>query len=126
MHPAYGGRLEVNLQCPYWVGDLADIAANAQAARARGAWATADVRHPILHELGHLAHWEAKRTSWDDDWGDRDGPAPAQQALSVLVSRRAAHSPAEFVAEVFAGLRLGEAYAPEILVLYQAYGGMSS
>jgi hypothetical protein len=124
LNPAHGGRLSVNPENVYWLGRLADLALAARELRSRGMWATADPRHPILHELGHLAHWEAKRASWDDGWGDRGGPAAVERALAAQVSRRAEHSPAQFVAEVFAGLRLGETYSVEVLALYTLYGGL--
>jgi hypothetical protein len=124
MNPAYGGRLELNPTSPYWAGTMAEVRAMAREAKDRGFRATADPRHPILHELGHLAHWEAKRASWDDDWGDRVGAARDQQAMAGRVSGRAAQSPAQFVAEVFAGLRLGEKYPVNILTLYALYGGL--
>jgi hypothetical protein len=75
-----------------------------------------------VHELGHLAHWSVSRNRWGESW-----PAGAsgaeQRALAQQVSRYAASDPGEFVAEIFAGTRLGRVYSADIMALYQWYGG---
>jgi hypothetical protein len=124
--PAHGGSLQVNPHSEYWQGTLAEVARRARLLEATKVWSTGDARHPIIHELGHLAHWDARRASWDDDWGDRETTAQVQRALARQVSARAVASPAEFVAEVFAALALGKHYSPEVLAMFTLYGGLHS
>lgn len=79
----------------------------------------------ILHELAHwlynrdntqnatlirLKHLGREIKGWD--------PSTAK-----LVSNYAATDPAEFVAETFAGLALGEVYAPEVYAMYEKLEG---
>ena len=120
--PSRSARLEINTRHEYWQGTSVDIARRASRLGRDGIWSTGDPRHPIVHELGHLAHWIAFRASWDDEWGDRGGDGPEQRTLAGQVSRRAAYSPAEFIAEVFAGLVLGRRYPEDVVQMLEQYG----
>jgi hypothetical protein len=123
LEPNYGGRLEVNPHHDYWHGTWAELQARTRYYGSSRWWSSADVRHPIVHELGHLAHWDTRPETWGADWGT-GAIATEQRALARAVSRYAAPAPGEFVAEVFAGLLLGQAYSAQILALYRLYGGL--
>jgi hypothetical protein len=99
----------------------------ARAAGRRKLTSTRHEHHFIRHELTHVAHARALGAAQviaynDPKWSDAVGGAEAL-SLAETVSTRATYSPAEFVAEVYAG-HLGEVNYPEpVLQLYQRYGG---
>lgn len=80
--------------------------------------------HLTWHEIGHAKH-HAGQPDLYRTLGDLDRWATsAQQAIAARVSRRAAHSPLEFIAEVFAARKAGIAIDDaEVATLYNDLGG---
>jgi hypothetical protein len=91
----------------------------AESGHASGHYSTPSEDHVFLHELGHLLHGTAETTATDAERFDTT--EDAQTAKTV--SGRAAVSPVEFVAEVFAGTVHGNKYPPAVEDLYRRLGG---
>jgi SPP1 gp7 family putative phage head morphogenesis protein len=120
---AYKGRVFfINPEHAYWQGGSAGAAefiANLQA----GYLSTADALHPLWHELGHAAHHRVlrhqyERLNYTAIWTN------AEQDIAAIVSQRAAHSPTEFMAEVFALLMVGGSPDTAPRLLYTRFGGL--
>lgn len=97
-----------------------------------GFWSTADPQHPIVHEAGHYQHFQNVTTDsrglsfTATDGRVIGGHFPAgtnHQDIARRVSRYAASQPSEFVAETYAGVRLGKTFDDEVMDLYRYYGG---
>jgi hypothetical protein len=94
-------------------------------------------RHIVRHEIGHLEHVhvvgasrvvELSDPEWlvdqpADDPVDREAQIGAMRAVATRVSIYAANTPADFVAEVYAGHWGGTDYNADVMDLYQKLGG---
>lgn len=83
----------------------------------RGESSTDDPLHIIRHELAHVAQAKAGMLpgkEFDDE---------EHRKLAMTVSQRAAASPSELVAEVYAGRLAGKQYTDEVMQLYAHYFG---
>jgi hypothetical protein len=73
------------------------------------------------HELTHGAHFYASPLTYR---AARFFPSEdAQMRIARRVSRYATANPHEFVAEVGSGLLSGRHYDPEVMALYEHFGG---
>ena len=82
--------------------------------------------HVFLHELGHVLHdldLLHDPILHEQTSAARDFATSATQDCAKQVSRRAMHSPAEFVAETFAGIVAGKIYPATVQDLYNQLGG---
>lgn len=95
----------------------------------KGRWTTGlDKRDVMVHELAHREHIQVVG---DKKFNDLFNSNPSLQTAwegreSIIrekVSRYAATNPKEFVAEVYTGLRRGEAYDESVLDFYREFGG---
>jgi len=88
----------------------------------------------VLHELGHANHHtEIGDVTEADDYlfegsltTTRDGEWIGRERLEIAedeVSEYARTNPAEFVAEVFAGLALGQEFPDEVMEMYDEFDG---
>ena len=89
------------------------------------------------HELGHTRHQESttnyklmKKIEEYVDLGEKPSEISEEfasnksiQATAKKVSEYASESPAEFVAETFAGLLEGKTYSDDVMALYKKYDG---
>ena len=87
-------------------------------AASRGWWASGSAAQVVHHELGHALHSQWRSYITASSWRIKGAKVIARQ-----VSKYAATTPAEFVAETFAGLVSGKVYSPEVLLLYRKVGG---
>ena len=90
---------------------------------AKGYWATSDSRGIIAHEIGHYLH----RKNDPDNYIKIKNYSPTDEELEIMgkISKYSEENPAEFVAEVYALLLLGEKakITNEILLLFYQFGG---
>jgi len=91
---------------------------------ADGWWSTDSRLHPIFHEAGHLAHYQAGPKNYLSLHRDATFPDGAIADISGLVSDYAMTTPVEFVAEVFAGLITGRVYPASVISWYSHFGGV--
>lgn len=110
---------------PVWQGSAGDIRAAVRVLRQRR-WISSDAEfHPVVHELGHRAHWRQSRDAFEH-WLGRDWPMRHEHLLPTIrqqVSGYAAESPMEFAAEVYAGLVAGRRFPAVMMELYEQLGG---
>jgi hypothetical protein len=86
---------------------------NQRAARRTGFFSTGSAQHTAMHEAGHAMH--SRRTdAFRTKTGREKAPASARR-----VSKYATENSAEFVAEVYAGRRLGRKYDAQVMRDYQ-------
>jgi hypothetical protein len=113
-------KIYINQYSNYWKNPLVD----AHVQGSRGFWASTHPLGPVDHEIGHAKHHEALgsayfagnlRTAWDD---------ATAAIITQKVSRYAATSRVELVAEVYTGLKSGKVYDDEIMTLYRSLGGV--
>lgn len=89
-----------------------------------GHWSTPSPEHPILHELGHALHARKSPEIYRQSAaGQVFLPEVALRDLRGKVSKYALTSVTNFVAETFAGLRVGMQYGDEVLRWYRYFGG---
>lgn len=97
-----------------------------QAELGKSGWtSTGAPDHAIIHELGHAltsgsVSDRRNHDSWTRTYGDS---AKYVQGVASKVSEYATRSPAEFVAETFAGLVHGQKYDAEVMQAYRTLGG---
>ena len=85
-----------------------------------GFWSTGDPLHPILHELGHLRHYQENPISYlrpPRSWTDKD------KSVANTVSVIASMDHKEFVAEVHVGLLVDSCYNKDVKKLYKEFTG---
>jgi hypothetical protein len=79
--------------------------------------------HVIVHEVGHALH-EREYGSSNYLFVKITKFTQAEQALVEReVSQYGATQPVEFIAEAYAAMKAGKTYPPEIMALYQRFGG---
>jgi hypothetical protein len=76
----------------------------------------------VRHELGHAAHYRALSSKERERVWFAEDLQPDELPIARRVSGRAAWSPKEFVAEVFAALWAGIDYDEEVIGLFEHYG----
>jgi hypothetical protein len=115
------GTTEVafNPRATFWL----DPAGTQSAAYAMGMVATDDPLGVLLHELGHQEHYFSDPDRYVQLHFTGGGYQPLVWILGPQVSRYAAESPLEFVAETYSGLATGRSYTREVMDLYRALGG---
>ena len=81
--------------------------------------------HPVLHEIGHHAHYRANPSDFRWLADDPASPYFAEQRLRVwaAVSEYVARDPLEMGAEVYAGRMAGRAFPPDVLRLFRLFPG---
>lgn len=98
-------------------------AAEAKQAEAEGLISSSHPSHPFDHEYGHFLH----HTGVGDTTymgasmfglGDEE-----KNTIKSQVSKYAGTGRGEMVAETFAGMTAGKKYSPEVMAIYQKYGG---
>jgi hypothetical protein len=99
-----------------WNDPKAFLAANP------GFYSTLSRDHLVRHEVGHAKHYrslgeEQRKTLWLAELTSE------QQIIATKVSRRAAHSVREFVADVYAGLLEGLEFSSDVMALYASFQG---
>jgi hypothetical protein len=120
-YEAAGERILINETHDYW-RDPAGwmLAAN----RKQPPWfSTSEPNHIIVHEVGHAKHHANLGDAQYKLVGTGTFSAAEKAFVAQHVSRYAAQEPAEFVAEMYAGLAAGKSYNAEVTRLYLAYGG---
>jgi hypothetical protein len=113
------GFLVLNPDAEFWKSEEAADGILALAEE-NGFWSSGDRLQPVRHEYGHFLHGtrDPEKARQADQWA-----AAEEQAVALRVSRYAWVAPAEFVAEVFAGMLAGKRYDEDVMHLYQRYGG---
>lgn len=86
-----------------------------------GYFATDDVRHPVLHELGHAALWRGSRVAYERLPADFTA---FELEIAGQVGERAMYKPAEFMAEVFVSLLQRNLLPDSVRELYNRWGGV--
>lgn len=94
--------------------------------RRKNEFSTSSANHYVAHELGHVRNpsnkmangWNTQLRDKGQIYADADKVISAQR-VARRVSRYAMTSPAEFAAEVSAGLRLGKKYDNVVMRLYR-------
>lgn len=110
----YVDRIYINAQY-----DWASMGETAKRQNELGWWSTADPHHPIIHELGHAIHAAQTPREYLQNYA----LTPDEAEIAVRVSRYAATSRAEFIAETFTGHIIGRSYDDEVLNMYRKWGG---
>lgn len=89
-----------------------------------GWWSTSNALHPIIHEIGHEAHYKSAPRIYFSRSLERWTSVEFSK-ISGKVSKYAETDPSEFVAEVFAGLVDGIEYDPQVMAVYRTLQGYS-
>lgn len=98
--------------------------------RRSGWWSTSSPVGALYHEIGHLrdpklkqeqGRWAGGLSPWLNNYGPR---GDTKKSLASRVSGYAATSPAEFIAETYAGLRTGRKYDREVMAAYREAMGL--
>lgn len=84
-------------------------------------WSTNRADHAVLHEMGHLSHY--LHVPFGYIGLAKAVFTPEQTLIALKVSRYAAESPREFIAETFVLLQEGVSLEADIMALYDQYGG---
>jgi hypothetical protein len=121
------GGIEINVNSPGWKDPNYP-----QKAFASGWMSDADKNHVVYHELGHMK-WLAQSTADQRDDANDTGAGrhnafnghPTFLNAASSVSQYATASGAEFVAEVYAAMKSGRTYDPQVMDLYHQFGGPS-
>jgi hypothetical protein len=132
---AHWGKLRERTAAAYNPGDKViyvnatfkgweDPAVHLAAPRRRGWFSSADANHWIHHEIGHYHHHRAIGTAALRRASKAVVPADLRDAIRREVSAYAATVDAEFVAEVYAGMKAGKRYSRPILDRYRDLGGI--
>jgi len=85
-------------------------------------WSTSNPRHPLIHEVGHAAHYKSDPRLYDALRYRRWIPEEAA-SIAGKVSKYAETHPSEFIAEVFAGLVGGTTYDAQVMEIYSKFRG---
>lgn len=100
--------------------------------RRKNEFSTSSAQHYAQHELGHVrnptanmaGNWDTQLRGKGQIYADADKVVKAK-SLARRVSRYAMQSPAEFTAEISAGLALGKKYDKNVMSLYRQIQGKS-
>jgi hypothetical protein len=109
----------LNEQHPYWQNPRSLM----DPASASKWFSSGSDEHAIVHEIGHAVH---NALIGDTNYQRvRAHKFRAEQAALVKaeVSGYAATQPVEFVAELYAALKSGKTFSPEVMALYRRFGG---
>jgi hypothetical protein len=109
----------INARSKYW--DPGEV----EAAHKRGWLSSDDPNHIINHELGHRAHRQAIGPERWDQQNTKSTEGPGKTRIEKEVSQYAAVNRAEFVAEVYAGMKSGKTYDPKIMEQFRVFGGVA-
>lgn len=84
----------------------------------------------IIHEVGHVAHWQSVLAKSDTaeeviaKWAEYHEPmSKAETKIAHKVSYYAANTKTDFVAEVYTGLAHGEKYGDDVMKMYWKLSG---
>jgi SPP1 gp7 family putative phage head morphogenesis protein len=90
-----------------------------------GWWSSGEKDHVVQHEMGHLAHFHRDPANYLELQKIKKQPLPPQatQDIQGKVSRYAQTNALELVAELYAGMRSGKVYPPEVMQWYNHFGG---
>jgi hypothetical protein len=113
------GTIYLNEKHDYWE----DPATYTARMGKTGLWSTTNRNHAIDHEIAHAIHYREVGPARFDAVLARKFDENQRALISWEVSRYGATEPAEFVAEAYAGIRNGKSYGPEVMDLYQEFGG---
>jgi len=125
------GKIQINRSHPYWQDPLT----GGKDSRRKREWSSASPLAPNYHEIGHgrdkkrlasftlLARLVAGKDPEAQSYESIANSISQNAKIARRVSRYAASSPAEFVAETFAGLRTGQRYDREVMKLYRELMG---
>jgi len=105
-----GGSYAINANS----GMFPNMPKQAREQRRIGWMSTLDPRHPALHETGHALHQKRNIKGFEADY-----VAGPFSLVAGRVSQYAKSSEAEFVAEVYAGLRAGKLYDHKVMSAYR-------
>lgn len=119
-------QVQLNASHPTWRNPKAEALKD----RRQNKFSTTSAHHFAAHELGHVKNPTSKMaSSWDTQlrkkgqiYADAEAVLGAKR-LARRVSRYAMQSPAEFTAEVSAGLKLGKKYDTNVMRLYRDIQG---
>ena len=126
-------RVSFNKSHPGWK----DPRATAIKARRSGEWASSSPMHTLYHEIGHTRDKGARRRmegrskeSWalapaSRNYDQQIKRGSEMMRLARRVSRYAASSPAEFIAETYGGLRTGRRYDYQVMRAFREAMGLS-
>jgi hypothetical protein len=119
-------RAQLNELSGYWKNP----AKRAINARRQGQLSTSNPLGPIFHEIGHTKDPKLKKEyGWSggmDQWlNNYYGKADQKRSLAKRVSQYATTSPAEFIAETYAGLKTGRRYDYQVMRAYREAMGLS-
>ncbi len=93
----------------------------------QGFWSVPDANGTLVHEAGHALHYKTGYFKNPDEFleaAQATSLSPDETRLVGLeVSEYGSTAPAELVAEVYTGLFYGKQYSPEVMALYEKYGG---
>jgi hypothetical protein len=100
--------------------------------RRKNEFSTSSAQHYAQHELGHVKNptgkmagsWDAQLRGKGQIYADADKVLDAKR-LARRVSKYAMQTPAEFTAEVSAGLSLGKKYDKNVMAMYRNIQGKS-
>lgn len=93
-------------------------------ARGQNLFSTDNEQHLIWHEIGHAVHAANDLTKYRLSRRNRFSGKTAELVYAEVGSY-ALENNAEFVAEVYTGIRAGQKYSKKILELYFALGGLN-
>jgi hypothetical protein len=100
-------KISINASNSFWK----DPAGNTQRLADKGILSSGDANHALNHEIAHAIY----------DPPDNFMTLSHQEAARSEVSKYAAGNPKEFVSEVYAGMKAGKVYSPEINRMFQQY-----
>ena len=115
------GKVYLNIGQSHWADPAADAAANAKS----GWWASAQETYVVDHESGHALHYTQDPAAFVaiSKMTQTEFSFQEYAVIQSQVSRYAATKPVELVAEVFAGTVGGKTYSPEVMAIYNRFGG---
>ena len=92
---------------------------------ATGRTSTPDPNHKLMHELAHYQHARFGKANLDESPEAYQLHKKYRDKIRDEVGGQATMSPSELVPEVFAGIKTGATYSPEVMEVYKAAGGPS-
>jgi hypothetical protein len=101
------GTVTINPNSPYWINPVERQKFNFE----KGHLSSAHPMHAIHHEIGHLKY----NAPWY--FSSREEREIAKKGVGAY----AAENPREFVSEVYAGMKAGRAFNPEVQHLFSRY-----
>lgn len=93
-----------------------------------GMWSTDNAQQIFWHEIGHSVAYKNGNDRYAALRGVGRQPMSLNSRINDMIAKEVSYyatfSPAELVAEVFAGLMGGKSYSDKIMRIYRAYGGV--